>query len=222
MSGNFSLDGTGRGVETRRNGSLSGSWPSRRAPSAPLLLVPQDRERRRGKVAQRLRLAQTSSRATVAPSGDTRAGTCGILSGSFDACWFLGSASSPSGSSFSSSSASPIAGCPDSRAKRHLCARCLRHPATHRAHEPQDPAAEKRAELHPHRRRPAGRSGQSRADRGIREAPRRLRRRRLDGGGWPRLAEFVEDGGSLRPQPAVPERAVQHPLSFRPRTGHRL
>ena len=65
---------------------------------------------------------------------------------------------------------------------RDLRDRGLCHPAARRAHEPQDPAAQKRAGLHHDRRRISGRSGQSRADRRLRAAARRLRRGRLDGG----------------------------------------
>ena len=56
----------------------------------------------------------------------------------------------------------------------------------------------------------------------VREAPRRVREGRLDGGGPPRPRELVADGRGLRLQPPLSGRAVQHALPLRAGAGHRL
>ena len=62
-----------------------------------------------------------------------------------------------------------------------LRARGLRALAAHRAHEPEDPATQERAELHPHRRWISRRPGQSRPHGRVQPTSRRLSRGGLDG-----------------------------------------
>ena len=110
----------------------------------------------------------------------------------------------------------------NSGAEPGLRARRLCAPAAHRAHEPQDPAAEERAELHRHRRRISGRSGQSRPHGRVQQIARRLSRGWLDRSGAAQSDELLADGRRFRAQPALSRRAVQHPLSVRAWPGRRL
>ena len=110
----------------------------------------------------------------------------------------------------------------DSGPRRHLRNSGLRHPAARRAHGPENPSAQARAELHHHRRRIARRSRQSDADGHAATAPRGLCGRRLDGGRSARPSQLVGNGPRIRVQLALSRRAVQHPLPVRARPGHRL